>query len=165
MPTVDIEIVEFERMLGLNLQHNMTKMDEMLALVKGEVKLVNEQNGIISVEMKDTNRPDLWSVEGLARALKGFQNKKRGLQQYTVGKPIVDIKVDSRLRNIRPFIGCCIVKNAKLTDATIRGLMHLQDKLDQTNGRNRQKTSIRLSRKSMHPCQAFRIPGHTCVHF
>jgi phenylalanyl-tRNA synthetase beta chain len=41
-------------------------------------------------------------------------------------------------------MGCAIVKNVKLTDAIIRGLMHLQDKLDQTYGRNRQKTSIGL---------------------
>jgi len=144
MPTIDIEIAELERLLGLNLHGDMAKLDELLALVKGEVKLVNEQDGVVSVEMKDTNRPDLWSVEGLARALQGFQNKRKGLQDYTVGKPIVDIRVDSRLRKIRPFIGCCIIKNAKLTDAVIRGLMHLQDKLDQTNGRNRQKTSIGL---------------------
>ncbi|MCJ7561248.1 phenylalanine--tRNA ligase subunit beta, partial [Candidatus Bathyarchaeota archaeon] len=62
--------------------------------------------------------------------------------EYAVDEPIVDIVVDSRLKNIRPFIGCAIVKNVKLTDTVIRGLMHLQDKLDQTYGRNRQKTSI-----------------------
>jgi phenylalanyl-tRNA synthetase beta chain len=94
--------------------------------------------------MKDTNRPDLWSVEGLVRGLQGFLGKKKGLTEYAVGKVITDIVVDSRLQKIRPFIGCCIVKNAKLTDVFIRGLMHLQEKLDQTNGRNRQKTSIGL---------------------
>lgn len=144
MPTIDIESAELERLLGLDLHGDIAKLDDILTLVKGEVKLVNEQEGIVSVEMKDTNRPDLWSVEGLARALQGFQDKKKGLQEYTVGKPIVDIRVDSRLKKIRPFIGCCILKNAKLTDAVIRGLMHLQDKLDQTNGRSRQKTSIGL---------------------
>jgi phenylalanyl-tRNA synthetase beta chain len=41
-------------------------------------------------------------------------------------------------------MGCAIVKNVKLTDTIIRGLMHLQDKLDQSYGRNRQKTSIGL---------------------
>ncbi len=86
MPTIDIESAELERLLGLNLHNDMAKLDEMLALVKGEIKLVDEQKGIVSVEMKDTNRPDLWSVEGLARALKGFQNIKKGLQVYTVGK-------------------------------------------------------------------------------
>src|SRR4030066_692916 len=144
MPTIEVESAELERLLGLTLHDDMSKLDEVLALVKGEVKLYDEKEGIVSVEMKDTNRPDLWSVEGLARGLQGFLNKKKGLQEYTVGKPIIEIQVDSRLQTIRPFIGCCIIKNVSLTDAIIRGLMHLQDKLDQTNGRNRQKTSIGL---------------------
>ena len=144
MPTIEVESAELERLLGLTLHDDVSKLDEVLALVKGELKLYDEKEGIVSVEMKDTNRPDLWSVEGLARGLQGFLNKKKGLQEYTVGKPIIDIHVDSRLQTIRPFIGCCIIKNVKLTDAIIRGLMHLQDKLDQTNGRNRQKTSIGL---------------------
>jgi phenylalanyl-tRNA synthetase beta chain len=143
MPTIDVEILELERLLGLNA-HEPVKLDEVLALVKGEVKLVNEKEGIVSIEMKDTNRPDLWSVEGLARALQGFLGKKKGLQEYAVGKALIDIEVNSHLQSIRPFIGCCIIKNVNLTDAVIRGLMHLQDKLDQTSGRTRQKTSIGL---------------------
>jgi phenylalanyl-tRNA synthetase beta chain len=144
MPTIEVESAELEHLLGFKLQRDTEKLDEVLALVKGEVKLNDEKSGIISIEMKDTNRPDLWSVEGLARGLQGFLNKKKGLQKYTIGKPIIEIQVDSRLQPIRPFIGCCIIKNVNLTDAIIRGLMHLQDKLDQTNGRNRQKTSIGL---------------------
>jgi phenylalanyl-tRNA synthetase beta chain len=144
MPTIEVESAELERLLELKLQKDSQKLDEILALVKGEVKLYDEKTGVLSIEMKDTNRPDLWSVEGLTRGLQGFLNKKKGLQKYTVGKPIIEIQVDSRLQPIRPFIGCCIIKNVNLTDAIIRGLMHLQDKLDQTNGRNRQKTSIGL---------------------
>jgi phenylalanyl-tRNA synthetase beta chain len=144
MPTIDVEYAEFERVLGVKLHGDMEKLDEILAFVKSEVKLFDKQEGVVSIEIKDTNRADLWSAEGLARALRGFLNVAKGLKQYAVGEPIVDVHVDSRLRNIRPFMGCAIVKNVKLTDAIIRGLMHLQDKLDQTYGRNRQKTSIGL---------------------
>ena len=91
MPTIEVESAELERLLGLTLHDDVSKLDEVLALVKGEVKLYDEKEGIVSVEMKDTNRPDLWSVEGLARGLQGFLNKKKGLQEYTVGKPIIDI--------------------------------------------------------------------------
>jgi phenylalanyl-tRNA synthetase beta chain len=143
MPTIDVESVELERLLGVSARDS-ERLDEVLSLMKAEVKAVNEKEGTLSIEMKDTNRPDLWSVEGLARGLQGFLGKKKGLQEYRVAEPVVDIYVDSRLKNIRPFIGCCIIKDVKLTDAIIRGLMHLQDKLDQTSGRNRQKTSIGL---------------------
>jgi phenylalanyl-tRNA synthetase beta chain len=92
--------------------------------------------------MKDTNRADLWSTEGLARSLRYFLGLEKGLKQYTVGKPAMQVNVDAKLFNIRPFIACSVLKDIHLTDPVIRGLMHLQDKLDQTYGRNRQKTSI-----------------------
>jgi phenylalanyl-tRNA synthetase beta chain len=142
MPTIDVDCAELERLLGWSWQGNTEKLDWLLAFVKSEVKLYSEQEGVVSVELKDTNRPDLWSAEGLARALRGFLNFERGLRRYGVGKPILDVNVNAELTTIRPFICCSVVKNVKLTDAVIRGLMHLQDKLDQTYGRSRQKTSI-----------------------
>lgn len=144
MPTIDVDYAEFERLLGVKLHGDMEKLDEILAFVKSEVKLFDKQAGTVSIEIKDTNRADLWSAEGLVRALRGFLNSAKGLKEYAVGKPIVDVHVDARLKSIRPFMSCAIVKNVKLTDTIIRGLMHLQDKLDQTYGRNRQKTSIGL---------------------
>jgi len=144
MPTIDIEYAEFERLLGLGLGRDVEKVNEVLEFVKGEVKLWDEKTGVMSVEIKDTSRPDVWNVEGLTRALRGFLGLETGLRDYSVGKPIVTVKVDGRLANIRPYIGCSIVKNVRLTDAIIRGLMHMQDKLDQSYGRNRQRTSIGL---------------------
>jgi phenylalanyl-tRNA synthetase beta chain len=131
-------------MLGIQLHKDMEKLNEILAFVKGEVKLFDEKEGLMSVEIKDTNRPDLWNIEGMARALQGFLGIDTGLKRYAAGKSIVEIEVDKRLQNIRPFIGCSVVRNVKLTDTIIRGLMHLQDKLDQSYGRNRQRTSIGL---------------------
>jgi len=144
MPTIDVDYDDFERMLGIELHWDMDKLNNILNFVKGEVKLLDEKERIISIEIKDTNRPDVWSIEGLARALRGFLGIEKGLRRYIVGEPIVEVYVDRRLRDIRPYIGCSIVKDVKLTDTIIRGLMHLQDKLDQTYGRNRQRTSIGL---------------------
>jgi phenylalanyl-tRNA synthetase beta chain len=144
MPTIDVDLGEFEKLLGVAYDGDVEKLDADLAFVKSEVKLYNREDGTASVEIKDTNRPDLWSVEGLARALSGYLGIEKGLKEYVVGDSVVDISVDSRLSTIRPFMGCAIVKDVELTDTVIRGLMHLQDKLDQTYGRNRQKTSIGL---------------------
>jgi phenylalanyl-tRNA synthetase beta chain len=121
---------------------DIEKLDEVLSLVKGEVKGYSKNEAILSVEMKDTNRADLWSTEGLARSLRYYLGLEKGLKQYAVGKPAVEVNVDAKLFNIRPFIACSILKDIHLTDPMIRGLMHMQDKLDQTCGRNRRKTSI-----------------------
>ncbi|MBE0519927.1 phenylalanine--tRNA ligase subunit beta [Candidatus Bathyarchaeota archaeon] len=142
MPTIEIDYADFEKILGIKLHKDVEKLNDILAFVKGEVKLFDEEEGTISVEIKDTNRPDIWNIEGLARTLRGFLGFEKGVRQYTVGKPLAEVNVDPRLKNIRPYIGCSIVKNVKLTDTIIRGFMHLQDKLDQSYGRNRQRTSI-----------------------
>lgn len=142
MPTIDVDYLELERLLNVKLSGDMAKLDDILAYVKAEVKAFNEKECIVSVEMKDTNRPDLWSVEGLSRALRGYLNLEKGLKQYVAGTPIIEVNVNVKLWNVRPFICCSVIKNIHLSSNIIRGIMHLQDKLDQTNGRNRQKTSI-----------------------
>ena len=142
MPTIDIEYQELERLLSLKLEGDMAKLDDILSIIKGEVKLYNEREGTVSIEMKDTNRPDLWSVEGLSRALRGYLNQEKGLKQYSSGNSIVEVNVNAQLYTIRPFICCSVIKDIQQTDNTIKGIMHLQDKLDKTFGRNRQKTSI-----------------------
>jgi phenylalanyl-tRNA synthetase beta chain len=151
MPTVDIEYRELEKLIDTHTCRAMfgnpenieiDKLDEVLSLVKGEVKEYHKNEATLSIEMKDTNRADLWSTEGLARSLRYYLRLEKGLKQYVVGKPAVQVNVDAKLFNIRPFIACAVLKEVHLTDPTIRGLMHLQDKLDQTYGRNRQKTSI-----------------------
>ena len=142
MPTIDVDCYELERVLGWSWHNNLEKLDWLLAFVKGEVKFYNEQENIASIELKDTGRPDLWSVEGLARTLRGFLKLESGPKLYDVATPLVDVNVNAEIKAIRPFICCSVVKGVKLTDVVIRGLMHLQDKLDQTYGRSRQKTSI-----------------------
>lgn len=142
MPTIEVDYADFEKILGIEPHKDLEKLNDILAFVKGEVKLFDEEEGAISVEIKDTNRPDIWNIEGLARALRGFLGFEKGLRQYAVGKSLVEVNVNPRLKNIRPYIGCSIVKNVKLTDTIIRGFMHLQDKLDQSYGRNRQRTSV-----------------------
>ena len=144
MPTIDIDYAEFEKLLGFELHRDMGKVNEVLEFVKGEVKLWDEKAGVMSVEIKDTSRPDVWNIEGLARTLRGFMGLETGLREYKVGKPIVEIHVDPRLENIRPYIGCSVIKDVRLSDPIIRGFMHMQDKLDQSYGRNRQRTSIGL---------------------
>jgi phenylalanyl-tRNA synthetase beta chain len=142
MPTIDINRQELQRKLNLQINFDMEELDDILAYVKAEVKGVDEKEGTLGIEMKDTARADLWGIEGLTRALRGYLNIEKGIKQYSAGKSIVEVTVSSQLYDVRPYICCSVVKNIRLSDNIIKGIMHLQDKLDQTNGRNRQKTSI-----------------------
>ncbi|HKZ88256.1 MAG TPA: phenylalanine--tRNA ligase subunit beta, partial [Candidatus Bathyarchaeia archaeon] len=142
MPTIDVDYSQLEALLGVSIGGDMEKLDDILSFVKSEVKNYNKAEGVVSIEVKDTNRPDLWSVEGLTRALRGYLNLEKGLKQYTSGDSATVVNVDKRLSTIRPYIACSLIKKIHLIDTTIRGLMNAQDKLDRTYGRNRQKTSI-----------------------
>jgi len=143
MPTVQIDLKDFENLLGRKLPTDIDELNDLLSYVKGEIKLIEGSEA--HIEIKDSNRPDIWNIEGLARALKGFLGIEEGLKTYSVyGDSGVTVSVDSRLEHIRPYIGCAVVRGVKLNDFIIRGAMHLQDKLDQTYGRRRRRTSIGL---------------------
>jgi len=143
MPTIQIDFEDFQKLLGIKLPKEADEINEILSYVKGQITLFDGQE--LHIEIKDSNRPDLWHVEGLARALRGFLGFEKGLKEYSVrGDSGVKVNVDSKLRDIRPYIACAVVKNVKLSDTIIRQAMHLQDKLDQTYGRRRRRASIGL---------------------
>ena len=131
MPTIDIEYPELEQLIGKEWTRSklgnpespetFEKLDEYLSFVKGEVKGYSTCDGVLSVEMKDTSRADLWSSEGLARGLRCYLGLEKGLRQYAAGKSAVEVNVNSKLCNIRPFICCAVLKDTHLTDPIIRG--------------------------------------------
>ncbi len=43
MPTIDVDYSELERLLNLQLNGDTTKLDDVLAYVKGEVKAYSEK--------------------------------------------------------------------------------------------------------------------------
>jgi phenylalanyl-tRNA synthetase beta chain len=151
MPTIEINYAEFEQTLGREEARcrfgnpqtpDLGAIDEVLSFVKAEVKAYDAKEGVLSIEMKDTARADLWSVEGLIRALRGYLGQQKGIKLYTADKSDVEVNVDTFLFNIRPYICCAVVKDIHLSDEVIKGIMHLQDKLDHTHGRSRRRTSI-----------------------
>ncbi len=143
MPTIEVIFNDLQRLVGVHLPREVDELNEVLAYVKGEVE--GFEGDELRIEIKDGNRPDLWSVEGIARGLRGALGVEEGLREYVVKSPSgVEIEVDPALQKIRPYIASSVVKGVKLDDETIREFMHLQDKLDLTYGRKRRRASIGL---------------------
>ena len=90
------------------------------------------------------NRPDCLSVEGLARAYRGFFGVEKGLESYTVQDGDVSMSVEGSVEEVRPFIGGAVVRNLELSDKIINGLIQLQEKIHKTMGRERKKIAIGL---------------------
>ena len=147
MVTITTKLEDLELLYGRKLPRTFDELDELLYSVKCELSGTNQSTPIpdeadLQLENKDTNRPDNWSTEGIARTLRGFQGLEVGLKKYSAGRVAADIRVDRELADIRPFICCSVVKNVEMNDTIIRGLVQLQEKLDQTYGRNRRRSSI-----------------------
>jgi len=139
---------DLEQLAGFKLPRNNDELNELLYFVKCELSGPSRTEQIdekteLQLENVDTNRPDTWSVEGIARALRGIRGIETGIKKYSLAKtPAVDIFVDHELLPIRPYISCVIAKKTELTDDIIRGIIHLQEKLDQSYGRRRKRSSI-----------------------
>lgn len=88
------------------------------------------------------NRPDLYSVEGVARAVRNFIGKDWGLASYDVKPGNVVLKVDPSVNDVRPFIVSGVVRGVSMTDELIASLMEAQEKLHLTLGRKRKKVAI-----------------------
>ena len=68
MPTISFFQKDFEALLGQSAP--LEQLESWLPLVKGELKDFVPATGEIRLELQDSNRPDLWSVEGIARQIR-----------------------------------------------------------------------------------------------
>lgn len=138
MPTIEISHKDLNSLVGKQLTVNQLK-DEAILFAKGEMDGVN--GDLIKVDIKDTNRPDLWSTEGIARELRGRYGKP-GMPEYKTGKSGVVVHVDPKLKTIRPYTVCAVVRDIKITETVLAQMIQLQEKVSGTFGRNRREIAI-----------------------
>jgi len=135
MPVITIYWDELERLVGAD-RNEILKNLPMLGC---DIERVYED--CIDVEFFP-NRPDLYSIEGVARALRGFLDIERGYKSYDVRKGNWRIEVERSVFTVRPYIRGCVVRGLKMTDEVIRSLMEVQEDLHWTIGRNRRRMAI-----------------------
>ncbi|MDA3836961.1 MAG: phenylalanine--tRNA ligase subunit beta [Nanoarchaeota archaeon] len=101
------------------------------------------------------DRPDLLSYQGFKRGFLGYLGKKNGLKEYKVHAPEKDfeVKVDSSVKDVRPYTTCAIIKGLKLDDNKIKELIDLQEKIHTTLGRKRKKLAI-----GIYPLEKIKLP-------
>lgn len=137
MPTITIDLEELKKMTQIT---DLNSIINAITQFKGEVKEISDDE--ITVEL-EPDRPDLLSVEGLARALKGYLEIETGLHKAStikLEKSNLTVKVINA--KVRPYIACAIVKDLKLDDRAVRSLMRMQEALHLTMGRDRRKVAI-----------------------
>ena len=172
MVAITATVADLEKLAGFRLPRDNDKLNELLYYVKCELSGQSRTEQIddateLQLENVDTNRPDTWSAEGIARVLKGIHNTEIGIKKYSLArKPVVEIFVDRELKQVRPYIACVVAKGATLSDETIRSIIHLQEKLDQSYGRRRKRASIGFyDFKLIRPPLTYRLAQPDAIKF
>jgi len=137
MPVVTFDYKDLINLLGKKISKK--ELVERLPMIGGDLDRIEKDE--ISMEFFP-DRPDLSSVEGIARAARSFFGFEKGIKNYNVKNSDIEIKVDSSVKKVRPYVVTAIVKNVEMTDELIASLMELQEKLHLGLGRNRKKVAI-----------------------
>jgi phenylalanyl-tRNA synthetase beta chain len=135
MPTLEVSFKDMQKLIGRNL--TIKQLEEELLYAKSELDGV--EGDLLKIDCKDTNRPELWSAEGIAREIR---LRHRPANRYKVGKSGLKIKVDAKVKNVRPEIACMVVKGLKITENVLSQMIQLQEKISMTYGRNRKEVAI-----------------------
>ena len=162
MPTITVYRHDLNRLAGRAPDWPLAELDEALALVKGELGgraldgatlrtshgewLADGLNYPLRIELKDTNRPDLWSAEGIARQLRdhahGAGRRYDFLERTPPGDLLID--VDPALQTIRPYIGGFLAHGAMIDETELLAFIETQETLTRNFGRKRKTLSIGL---------------------
>jgi phenylalanyl-tRNA synthetase beta chain len=91
------------------------------------------------------DRPDLFDVGGLARALRGTLGIETGLPKYETKRSNVTVAVDQSVKkqeSYRPFIACAVMTLPPVDETSLIAIMKLQENLHWGVGRDRKLASI-----------------------
>ncbi len=137
MPVINFTYENINQLLGSPMKKE--DLIDLLPMIGSDIEDYDEVN--LKVEFFP-NRPDHFSVEGIARTLKGFLNIESGLPYYNLSSSGNTITVDPELAFIRPYTSCAIVESIRLDDEKLIQLMDFQEDLHWVLGRDRKKVAI-----------------------
>jgi phenylalanyl-tRNA synthetase beta chain len=153
MPKIDVNETLFFQTLGK--RYAKEELIGLLTAAKAELDDWPDGEGVLRIELNDTNRPDLWSTMGLARQLAIYAAGKvpvypffsrPGAPKETEDRRVV---VGPGLREIRPYIASFIAEGKKVTDAMLREIIQSQEKLCGNYGRKRKTIAMGVSRADL----------------
>jgi phenylalanyl-tRNA synthetase beta chain len=152
MPTITIHKRDLDRLTGRTL--TPAQIEEHLPWVKGEIKESIESADELRIELNDTNRPDLWCAEGIARQIRfklGQPHKPYAFFNGSGAAPV--IAVEPGLEAVRPYIGAFIARGLAVDEPLLVQTIQTQEKLAEAFGRKRRAVSLGLYR-----AEAVRFP-------
>ncbi len=151
MPKIDCNRKVLDSLL--NKKYTNSELEELFPFAKAELDGVEKD--IIKVEFNDTNRPDLWSVYGLARQLRTVVGKKNGIYDFfssnekTLDSENRTIIVDKSVKKVRPYIVGFAVEGLTVDQEMLDALIQSQEKLCHNFGRKRKSIAMGIYRNDL----------------
>ncbi len=137
MPVINFTYKSLNHVLGTEIQKE--ELIDLLPMIGSDIEDYDQEG--VKVEFFP-NRPDHFSVEGIARTLKGFLDIEEGIPAYSTSPSTYSITVDPTLESIRPYTSCCIVEGIHMDEEKLKELMEFQEDLHWVLGRDRKKVAI-----------------------
>ncbi|MCL2175101.1 MAG: phenylalanine--tRNA ligase subunit beta [Treponema sp.] len=160
MPKIEVNEQVFYTLAGCpggkSRWKSKDEFEEALTCAKAELdedsdKSLPESERTLKIELNDTNRPDLWGTAGCTRQLRIYNGG--GIPKYDffsrkgdVKKTARKVKVESSVKQVRPFITGFIAKGKTISDPMLRDIIQTQEKLAWNYGRKRRSMSMGIYR-------------------
>lgn len=143
MPHITFPLADLRALAG-DPSITLERLDRLTTLVKGELKLRHSSEASVKVELQDTNRPDTWCVEGVARQLR--HHREGAGRRYDffdgAGEATRTIEVDPSVSEVRPYVAGFTASGWKVDDAGLKAFIAAQEVLSQNFGRKRKSIAI-----------------------
>ncbi len=139
MPTISVVKQDLETLAGQT--YDLSALASALEVAKAEVSPEDEDR--LRIQLKDTNRPDLWSSEGIARLLRGYRLGRHDTYAFFEATSTDrEIRVDGNIESIRPYVAAFVCQDIQINDAALEQLIEAQERLTDNYGRGRQTVAI-----------------------
>jgi phenylalanyl-tRNA synthetase beta chain len=139
MPTIKVDRKEFCELLGQDVP--MDVIEERMPMLGTAWE--GKGGDVFEVEIFP-NRPDMLSVEGLARAFSTFVGISSGLRNYEAKHSDFLVAVDEKVKGIRPYLVSAVVRGVDMSDEKVKSIMQMVEKLEVTHSRKRKKAATGL---------------------
>lgn len=164
MPKIECNEKLFFEAIGKKYSYDA--LEDVLPCAKAELDekpdtTLPENERVVKIELNDTNRPDLWSTNGVARQIKLHEGGKTvdymklmsnfGNNDYE-GRVIT---VDPDLKDVRPYMVAFVIAGKPIDDAMLKDIIQTQEKLCWNFGRKRKSISMGVYRSDL-----VKFPAH-----
>ncbi|MBP5569400.1 MAG: phenylalanine--tRNA ligase subunit beta [Treponema sp.] len=155
MPKIEVNEKLFFNAIGK--KYSYSELEDVFPCAKAELDekpdmTQSDDERVIKIELNDTNRPDLWSLNGVARQIKLHEGGKtvdymkimsnKGNNDYADRV----VTVDPELKDIRPYMVAFMIAGKAIDDAMLKDIIQTQEKLCWNFGRKRKSISMGIYR-------------------